>query len=225
MILIIKKNLKGIVTVITIIIFMTIYYVFFRDITAEQIRQYVQSYGSYAPFVYILIFAILPITFFPVPILALSGGLAFGFWSGTVYTLIGAGLNSAVMFIMAKVLAKDTITKFLKKKLTPSLWQLFMEADATKGFFIIFVLRLIPIAPYNLINYGAGLTYIKFSSYMLATIIGILPGTLVFLNIGDKAIDVGNPSFVISIIFLILLTVISLLLAKKISPSNMLKRK
>ncbi|MCC0707907.1 TVP38/TMEM64 family protein [Clostridioides sp. ES-S-0190-01] len=224
MIFIIKRNLKGIVTALIIVIFILIYYAFFRGITAEQIRQYVQSYGNYAPFVYILIFSILPITFFPVPVLALAGGLAFGLWKGTLYTIIGAGVNSAIMFMMAKVLAKDAITKFLKNRLSPSLWKLFMEADEKRGFFIIFVLRLIPITPYNLINYGAGLTNIRFSSYMFATLIGILPGTLVFLNIGDKAIDITNPSFIISIVLLFLLIITSLILAKKISPTSISKR-
>jgi len=74
--------------------------------------------------------------------------------------------------------------------------------------------------PYNLINYGAGLTSIKFSSYMLATILGILPGTLVFLNIGNQALNIHNPAFVVSIILLILLTIFSLILGKMIGKTN-----
>jgi len=124
---------------------------------------------------------------------------------------------------MAKVLAKDAVTKLLQKKF-PEKWSKFLlEMDEKQGFRVIFILRLIPAIPYNVINYGAGLTSIKFSNYMIATILGILPGTLVFLNIGNKAIDIHDPAFIISIVLLILLTVFSLLLGKLIAKRSSIK--
>ncbi|MEW8995233.1 TVP38/TMEM64 family protein [Clostridium sp.] len=215
-----KKNKKLIISMITILILVITYFVFFRGLTPEILRNYIGGFGYLAPFIYILCFTILPIAFFPVPILALAAGLLFGFLPGTIYTLIGAVLNSAIMFLMAKVLAKDAVTNLLQRKL-PENWSSFLfDLDEKKGFGIIFILRLIPAMPYNLINYGAGLTSIKFSSYMLATILGILPGTLVFLNIGNQALNIHNPAFIVSIILLMLLTVFSLILGKKIGKTN-----
>jgi len=216
----VKKNKKLTISMITLLILVITYLAFFRGLTPEILRNYIGGFGYLAPFIYILCFTILPIAFFPVPILALAAGLLFGFLPGTIYTLIGAVLNSAIMFLMAKVLAKDAVTNLLQRKL-PENWSSFLfNLDEKKGFGIIFILRLIPAMPYNLINYGAGLTSIKFSSYMLATILGILPGTLVFLNIGNQALNIHNPAFMVSIILLILLTIFSLILGKRIGKTN-----
>ncbi|WP_024620116.1 TVP38/TMEM64 family protein [Metaclostridioides mangenotii] len=220
-----KKNKKLIVTVSLIAVFVAVYFICFRDIGAEDIRNYVNSYGYCAPIIYIVLFTFLPIAFFPVPILALAAGLAFGLWNGTFYTIIGAGLNSAIMYYMAKFMAKDLVVEFLKGKLPEKWLDLFEEADSKSGFLVVFVLRLIPLAPYNVINYGAGLTSISFKNYIVATLIGILPGTLVFLNIGDKAIDVKNPAFIVSIALLAMLTAGSLYLAKKVTPNNFTNKK
>ncbi|WP_346869334.1 TVP38/TMEM64 family protein [Clostridium sp. UBA5119] len=215
-----KKNKKLIISMMTLLILVITYFAFFRGLTPEILRNYIGGFGYLAPFIYILFFTILPIAFFPVPILALAAGLLFGFLPGTIYTLIGAVLNSALMFLMAKILAKDAVTNLLQRKL-PENWSSFLfNLDEKRGFGIIFILRLIPAMPYNLINYGAGLTSIKFSSYMLATILGILPGTLVFLNIGNQALNIHNPAFVVSIILLILLTIFSLILGKMIGKTN-----
>ncbi|WP_346894953.1 TVP38/TMEM64 family protein [Clostridium sp. UBA7503] len=215
-----KKNKKLTISMITLLILVITYFAFFRGLTPEILRNYIGDFGYLAPFIYILCFTILPIAFFPVPILALAAGLLFGFLPGTIYTLIGAVLNSAIMFLMAKVLAKDAVTNLLQRKL-PENWSSFLfNLDEKRGFGIIFILRLIPAMPYNLINYGAGLTSIKFSSYMLATILGILPGTLVFLNIGNQALNIHNPAFMVSIILLILLTIFSLILGKRIGKTN-----
>jgi len=216
----VKKNKKLIFSMITLLILVITYFAFFRGLTPEILRNYIGGFGYLAPFIYILCFTILPIAFFPVPILALAAGLLFGFLPGTIYTLIGAVLNSAIMFLMAKVLAKDAVTNLLQRKL-PENWSSFLfDLDEKRGFGIIFILRLIPAMPYNLINYGAGLTSIKFSSYMLATILGILPGTLVFLNIGNQALNIHKPAFMVSIILLILLTIFSLILGKKIGKTS-----
>lgn len=215
-----KKNKKLIILSIILFSLIVTYFIFFKGLTPETLRNYIDNFGYLAPLIYILCFTFLPMAFFPVPVLALAGGLLFGFIPGTIYTMIGATLNSAIMFFMAKALAKDAVTSLLQKKL-PEKWSDFLvNLDDKKGFGVIFILRLIPAIPYNLINYGAGLTSIKFSNYMLATFLGILPGTLVFLNIGNQALNIHDPAFIVSIILLILLTVFSLILGKKIGKIN-----
>lgn len=215
-----EKNKKVMILLIILFSLIITYFIFFRGLTPEALRNYIDNFGYLAPLIYILCFTLLPIAFFPVPVLALAAGLLFGFIPGTIYTMIGATLNSAIMFFMAKVLAKDAVTSLLQKKL-PEKWSSFLvDLDDKKGFGVIFILRLIPAIPYNLINYGAGLTSIKFSNYILATFLGILPGTLVFLNIGNQALNIHDPAFIVSIVLLILLTIFSLILGKKIGKTN-----
>lgn len=216
-----KKGLKGkIIPVLVIIGFVVIYKMFLSDITAVSIREWVNSFGVFAPIAYIFVWAILPIFFFPVPILALAGGLSFGLWDGTLYTIIGAMINSTFMFYIAKFLAKDMVSGYLERKMPKSWWDKFNKANDKEGFLIVFICRLIPIMPYNVINYVSGLTNIRFFNYSLATFLGILPGTVIFLNVGDKALDVKSPEFMMSIVLVVILIVVSVLLGKIVSKRS-----
>lgn len=95
-----------------------------------------------------------------------------------------------------------------------------MESSSRDSFLIVFICRLIPAMPYNVINYASGLAEIGFTQYTIATFIGILPGTVIFLNVGDKILDIKSPEFIISIILVILLTVGSILLGKALSKKS-----
>lgn len=212
------SKIKGILlTFLGIIIIIVIYKTFLSDITASSIRQWVDSFGRLAPLAYILVWIILPIFFFPVPVLALAGGLSFGLWDGTMYTLIGALVNSTAMYYLAKMLSRNTIRTYLKEKMPKIWWEKFMNANSRDSFFIVFICRLIPAMPYNVINYISGLADIKFTQYSIATLIGILPGTVIFLNVGDKILDIKSPEFIFSIILVVLLTIGSILLGKRLS--------
>ena len=80
--------------------------------------------------------------------------------------------------------------------------------------------RLIPAVPYNLINYAFGLTGMNYPAYILASALGIIPGTFAFINIGDKAMDIASPSFWIAIGLLVLLLAVTALLGKKLFPEK-----
>lgn len=209
------KNRKKIVSITFILIMVLITYFIFKIFTPEKIRNIIQSYGKNSAIIYILLFSILPIFFFPVPILALAAGISFGLFEGVIYTIIGAMINSSIMFIMAKKFAKDKVLKIFKKKISKKWYDKIINAEKNKGIFIIFLMRLLPIAPYNVINYLSGLTEISFFKYSLATFFGIIPGTFVFLNVGDKAINIYSNEFIISIITFIVLTIVSFVLIKK----------
>ncbi len=215
-----KKLKQKILIISMIIVFILIYKVFLQGITAQSIRDWVSGFGVMAPIAYIFVWAILPIFFFPVPVLALAGGLSFGIVDGTIYTLIGAMVNSSLMFLLANILAKDMVSKYLEDKLPDKWWDRFQSADGKEGFLIVLICRLIPIMPYNVINYVSGLTKIRFSNYFLATLIGIFPGTVIFLNVGDKILDVKSPEFIMSIVFVVILTVVSVVLGKYVSKKS-----
>ena len=85
----------------------------------------------------------------------------------------------------------------------------------SKGFFVVLMLRLIPLFPFDIISYGAGLTSIKYKDFLLATIIGTIPGILVFTNIGAQSVNIGSNGFYMSIMALILLVIASIFLKNK----------
>lgn len=189
-------------------------------LTPQQLQQALQQTGGWAPVLYIGLFILLPTFFFPVAVLALAGGLLFGLWWGSVYTFIGAVLNCAMMFLLARYVGRSQVQRLVEQKLSPQWQRRLQMADGKEGFLLLIILRLIPTVPYNLINYTFGLTGISFSSYLLASAIGIIPGTFAFINIGDKTLEAGSPSFWIAIGLLVLLLVVTGLLGKKLFPGQ-----
>ena len=189
-------------------------------LTPQQLQQALQQTGGWAPVLYIGLFILLPAFFFPVAVLALAGGLLFGLWWGSVYTFIGAVLNCALMFLLARYVGRSQVQRLVEQKLSPQWQRRLQMADGKEGFLLLIILRLIPTVPYNLINYTFGLTGISFSSYLLASAIGIIPGTFAFINIGDKTLEAGSPSFWIAIGLLVLLLVVTGLLGKKLFPGQ-----
>ena len=189
-------------------------------LTPQQLQQALQQTGGWAPVLYIGLFILLPTFFFPVAVLALAGGLLFGLWWGSVYTFIGAVLNCAMMFLLARYVGRSQVQRLVEQKLSPQWQRRLQMADGKEGFLLLIILRLIPAVPYNLINYTFGLTGISFSSYLLASAIGIIPGTFAFINIGDKTLEAGSPSFWIAIGLLVLLLVVTGLLGKKLFPGQ-----
>ena len=189
-------------------------------LTPQQLQQALQQTGGWAPVLYIGLFILLPTFFFPVAVLALAGGLLFGLWWGSVYTFIGAVLNCALMFLLARYVGRSQVQRLVEQKLSPQWKRRLQMADGKEGFLLLIILRLIPAVPYNLINYTFGLTGISFSSYLLASAIGIIPGTFAFINIGDKTLEAGSPSFWIAIGLLVLLLVVTGLLGKKLFPGQ-----
>lgn len=192
---------------------MVISFFVIKYLPLERVRSIIQSGGGFAPFIYILLFSILPIFFFPVPIIALAGGLAFGVWKGSFYTVIGASINCILMYLIAKYIGKEQVDKYLEKHLSKDVKERIASKETDIGFYL-FVLRLTPIIPYNLINYMSGLLDIGLKKYIIISILGIMPGTAVYLNMGDKAINYKSKEFVISVVFMIALVIIANLLTK-----------
>ena len=192
----------------------------FSAVDPADIQKFVASFGPWAPAVYTALFALLPAAFFPVAVLALAGGLLFGLWAGSVYTFLGAMINCTIMFLMARTVGYRKVKALVDAKLSEK-WRKRLDAAAGReGFLLLILLRLIPAVPYNLINYAFGLTRMSYRAYLLGSAIGIIPGTLVFINIGDKALDVTSPGFWVAIGLLVLLLAVTTVLGKKLFPNQ-----
>ena len=189
-------------------------------VTPQELQAALQGLGSWAAIGYIGLFTLLPTFFFPVAVLALAGGLLFGLWWGSLYTFLGAILNCTLMFFLARFSGRKQVEAHIEKKLSPVWQQRLANLNSNGGFALLIILRLIPAVPYNLINYAFGLSAMRYPTYILASALGIIPGTFAFINIGDKALDVTNPDFWIAIGLLVLLMIVTSLLGKKLYPKN-----
>lgn len=177
----------------------------------QQIKDFVLSFGIYAPIIFIVLFTFVPLTLFPDAILAIAGGLIFGLAEGSLYIMIGALFGATLSFFLARFYGG-----WLRKKLKG---EKFLNIDTqvkNNGFLIIFLLRLIPLVPFDIISYSAGFSSIRYKDFILATLFGIIPGVLVYANIGAESLNLGSNNFYFSIALLIGLIVLSMLFKKKV---------
>ncbi len=170
--------------------------------------------GPWAAPAYILLFALLPVFFFPVAVLAFAGGLCFGLWKGTLYTLIGATVNCTLMYLLSRYAGRKQVESLLQKRLSPPWQKRLARLRGRDGFVLLILLRLIPAVPYNLINYAFGLSGMPLRTYLIASILGIIPGTVVFINTGDQLLSPGTPGFYLAIALLILLVAVTTVFGK-----------
>ncbi|KPB03250.1 TVP38/TMEM64 family protein [Bacillus sp. CHD6a] len=207
-----KKNwIKGIIIAVLVgsLLFINHNYL---NISPEGIRQWILSFGIFAPVIYIVLYTIRPLILFPASILSLAAGLAFGALWGTVYTVIGATLGAIVSFLVAKKFGKS-IVKSQTSNVRVQKIQSQMEEN---GFFYVLLLRLIPLFNFDLISYLAGLSKVKVSHFMLATVIGIIPGTFAYNFLGSSFVGDNKLVIILAIIVFVLISVLPLIFSKKV---------
>lgn len=186
-----------------------------KSINIDILQGKIASYGALAPIVYILAFTILPVFLFPTLSIVIVGGTLFGFANGLIYTTIGVGTNTTLMYLISNKYAKDKVYNILKDKLSDEYLELIYTKDQKKLITTFIIFRLVPAVPYIFENYLAGLTEIKFIPFLITTLISVIPGTLVYLNVGTNITKVGSKEFIISVAILVAFTILTLV-AKKI---------
>ena len=133
-----------------------------------------------AVLVYVVVYAAATALAIPGSILTLAGGAMFGVFWGTLYTTVGANIGANLAFGIGRYLGRDGIERLAGTRLDA-----LDRATENHGFRGLLTLRLIPAVPFNALNFGSGLTAIRWPTYALATVIGIFPGTLVYTMFAD----------------------------------------
>lgn len=159
-------------------------------IDPKQLQVWLDRAGIWAPLIYIVLYTVATILVLPSTALNLTGGAIFGPWLGTLWTSIAAIIAAVVAFAFTRTVGRDVIAHRLAGR-----WQA-MDAEISQGgLFYMFAIRLLPIIPYGLVNFAAGLTSIRFRDYLLGTVLGTVPGILPFVMLGSsglQAMRTGN---------------------------------
>jgi uncharacterized membrane protein YdjX (TVP38/TMEM64 family) len=140
-------------------------------------NEWIKSFGPWGVLLYIGVYAIATVLFVPGWILTVGAGVAFGLFWGTFTALIGA----TFAFLIARYVARGAVSKRFGKN---KKFEAIDDAIGQQGWKMVGLLRLSPLIPFNLSNYLYGLTAIAFVPYFLATLIGMLPGTLLYVYLG-----------------------------------------
>lgn len=148
-----------------------------RYMDQRTLRSLIAGYGVLAPIVYMLIYAVAPALFLPGLPLTIAGGILFGAVWGVVYAIIGATAGACVAFLISRYLAREWVEGQLK---SPR-WKRLDAAVEKHGWKVVAFTRLIPLFPFNLLNYAFGLTKIGFRQYAAATFVCMLPACIAFI--------------------------------------------
>jgi uncharacterized membrane protein YdjX (TVP38/TMEM64 family) len=143
-----------------------------------------QSLGFWGPVVVVLFYVVACLLFLPGSILTIGAGFLFKLALGTVTVSIGATLGACAAFWVGRTVARGWVAKKIGDN---AKFAAIDEAVGREGFKIVLLTRLSPVFPFNLLNYAFGLTRVRFRSYALASWIGMLPGTVVYVYIGSAA--------------------------------------
>jgi uncharacterized membrane protein YdjX (TVP38/TMEM64 family) len=146
-----------------------------------RFNYWVAHLGIWGVLLFILVYILATVLFFPASILTIGAGFIFGVLLGTAIVSIAATVGAALAFLIARYLARNQIERRVANNLK---FKRIDRAIGERGAKLVFLLRLIPLIPFNLSNYFYGLTAVKFWSYVLASWIGMLPGTLLYVYLG-----------------------------------------
>jgi uncharacterized membrane protein YdjX (TVP38/TMEM64 family) len=174
-----SKGLARVLTAIALVAAISLAFLFRERLDATALEAWVAGAGAAGPLLFIVIYALATVLFLPGAALTLVGGALFGPVVGTLYNLTGATIGAVIAFLAARHVAAD----WVRHRAGPRIDGI-MRGVETEGWRFVAFTRLVPLFPFNLLNYVLGLTRIPLMAYVLATAVFMLPGAIVYTYLG-----------------------------------------
>jgi uncharacterized membrane protein YdjX (TVP38/TMEM64 family)/rhodanese-related sulfurtransferase len=150
-----------------------------EHLDAAALTDWVASAGTLGPLLFMAVYAIATVLFLPGSVLTLVGGALFGPVWGTFYNLTGATVGAALAFLVARYLAADWV-----QAKAGGIGRRLVQGVEAEGWRFVAFTRLVPLFPFNLLNFALGLTRIPFLHYLIATYVCMLPGAFAYTWLG-----------------------------------------
>ncbi len=148
------------------------------DVFSERVKEI----GPAGLVVFALVYAVAAVLLLPGSLLTLAGGATFGLPAGFASVLVGATLGAALAFLVSRHFARRRVESWIQTK---PRFSAVDRAVAKEGWKIVFLTRLSPVFPFNFQNYAYGLTRVSFWHYTLASLVGMIPGTFMYVYFGS----------------------------------------
>ena len=156
-----------------------------KDMNPHLIRENIKVLGVWIPLSYIVFYILRPLVLFPAMILSILGGIIFGYFWGMAFVVLGAMLSAVAEFLLSRHFGRQLLINFIvDKKLLR--WD---KAIRKHGFRTVFLIRLIPNVAFDIQNFSLGLSGVKFSDYIFATFLGIIPINFIYVYLGYSFFD------------------------------------
>lgn len=174
------------------------------------VRATIDDLGMAAPFVYVLLYAVVTVLLLPGTPFTVAAGLLFGPILGSVTALVGATLGATLSFLVGRLIGRSAVEQLAGRRV-----QAIDDVLSSRGFVAVLMVRLIPLFPFNVVNLVSGVTALKLRDYVLATAIGIVPGVALLAALGGSIDDPTSPVFLGALAGFVALTVVSGLTARR----------
>jgi uncharacterized membrane protein YdjX (TVP38/TMEM64 family) len=176
----------------------------------EQVVSIIRSWGIAAPLISIFLMIFQSIAA-PIPafLISAANGIIFGIIFGSFISWIGAMLGAVLSFFLARWFGETFVRKVMKKDM---LWKKVDTISSNQGFKVVILARLIPIVSFDLISYAAGLSSIKTSTFLIATGIGMIPGTIAYTALGSEMSKIEAQASNVSMIVVLALILLGIIL-------------
>ncbi len=179
----------------------------------EVLKVTILGYGAYGPLIFMGVYVLACLVFFPVTPLTLLAGVLFGPVAGTVYTVVGATLGASFAFFFSRFFSgsKHTFgTGTIGKRLAQ-----YNSVIESNGFVTVLFLRFVPLFPFNGLNFALGLTRVRTRDYILGTFLGIIPGTTAFVFFGNSLAELSLLKITVAVVAIVALSLLGKLIMKK----------
>ncbi|MEW6271109.1 MAG: TVP38/TMEM64 family protein [Thermodesulfobacteriota bacterium] len=150
----------------------------------RQFQGWVRGLGPSGYLLYAVVYAACVVLFVPASILTLGAGAIYGVTVGVGVVLAGATVGATLAFLLARTLLRARVERMTEGN---ARFRALDRAIAKEGAKIVFLVRLAPVFPFTYINYAFGLTGVPTGSYVLASVIGMIPGTFAYVYLGSAA--------------------------------------
>ncbi|MBI2925568.1 MAG: TVP38/TMEM64 family protein [Verrucomicrobia bacterium] len=157
----------------------------------RQLVEWLAGLGVWGPFLFVLVYIAACVLLLPGWVLTLGAGAVFGVVRGSLYVSAGATLGATAAFLVGRYLARDWVVRRIEA--IPR-FKALDEAVASEGWKIVGLVRLSPVFPFNLMNYAFGVTRVSLRDYFLATWLGMMPATVLYVYVGSLARAAGDHS-------------------------------
>lgn len=187
------KRSRLIVKVVLAVVVIAGLVVVTRFIDLQQIFRnalaWISGLGPTGPLVFVLLYILACVLLLPGSLLTLGAGVLFGVIEGSVVVSVGSTLGATCAFLVGRYLARDWVGAKIAGN---DKFKAIDEAVALEGWKIVGLTRLSPVFPFNLLNYAFGLTQVKLKHYLIASWLGMMPGTILYVYIGSLAGDLAS---------------------------------
>ena len=183
------KTIKIVIAFVVIIAIVVASQYFNIQQVFRDVLNWISELGHIGTAIFIGIYVLACVLMLPGTILTLGAGVIFGVIIGSIVVSVASTVGATCAFVAGRYLARDWIAAKIAGN---EKFNAVDEAVEQEGWKIVLLTRLSPVFPFNLLNYSLGLTKVRLSHYVLASWIGMIPGTVMYVYIGSLAGDLAS---------------------------------